>query len=262
MLKKIQLYKLGGLNNRNYLFESNNTKYVIRIPSKDNKNNFNYESIILKKIKHLNITPKIIYNNKSNGILVSEFIENSNLSINSYKDKNFIFNLSLTLKKLHNIKCNIYFDPFNHIESNIFYLNNIKFKFDHNINKLLEKYYLIKNKLINNPTYGLCHCDLNSSNILYKNNYIYLIDFEFSGICDIFFDLATISWFLDEPMKIELLTSYFGYYNLDLKEKLEDYIFIVKLWNATWSYKKSINNNSSYDYKLGANMILDNLLNL
>lgn len=262
MLKKVPLYKLGGLNNKNYLFKENNNKYVIRIPSKDNKNNFNYESIILKRISHLNITPKIIYNNEYNGILITKFIENATLNINYYKDKNFIFNLSLTLKKLHNIHCNIYFDPFSHIENNIYYLKNINFKFDHDINKLLEKYNYIKDKLINNLTYGLCHCDLNSSNILYKDNSIYLIDFEFSGICDIFFDLATVSWFLDDSMKLELLTSYFGYYDLNLKEKLENYIFIVKLWNATWSYKKSINNNSSYDYKLGANMILDDILNL
>lgn len=262
MLKKIPLYKLGGLNNKNYLFKENNTKYVIRIPSRDNKNNFYNESIILKKIAHLDITPKIIYNNESNGVLVSKFIENSNLNINSYKDKNFIFNLTSSLKKLHNIKCDIYFNPFIHIENTISYLKDINFKFDHDIDKLLEKYYYIKNILSNNIVYGLCHCDLNSSNILYKNNSIYFIDFEFSGVCDIFFDLATISWFLDESMKLELLNSYFGYYDLSLKEKLENYIFIVKLWNATWSYKKSINNKTSYDYKLGANMILDDLLNL
>ena len=261
MLKKIPLYKLGGLNNKNYLFETNN-KYVVRIPSKDNKNNFYNESIILKKIAHLDITPKIIYNNENNGVLVSKFIENSNLNINSYKDKNFISNLTSSLKKLHNIKCDIYFNPFIHIENTISYLKDINFKFDHDIDKLLEKYYSIKNILANNIVYGLCHCDLNSSNILYKNNSIYLIDFEFSGVCDIFFDLATISWFLDESMKLELLNSYFGYYDLSLKEKLENYIFIVKLWNATWSYKKSLNNKTSYDYKLGANMILDDLLNL
>ncbi|WCM69053.1 hypothetical protein LZD60_09955 [Clostridium perfringens] len=43
-------------------------------------------------------------------------------------------------------------------------------------------------------------------------------------------------------------------------EKLENYLFVVKLWNASWSFLKSLNTNSTYDYKLGGNMIIDDLL--
>ena len=108
--------------------------------------------------------------------------------------------------------------------------------------------------------YGLCHNDLNTSNILYCSNLVYLIDFEFSGMGDVFFDLATISWFLKDKLQDELIKSYFGYCNIELKNKLKNYLFVVKLWNATWSYVKSINSKSSYDYKLGGNIILDDLI--
>ena len=50
-------------------------------------------------------------------------------------------------------------------------------------------------------TIGLCHNDLNSSNVLYHNKNVLFIDFEFSAMCDIFFDLATVSWMLDEKKR-------------------------------------------------------------
>ncbi len=80
-------------------------------------------------------------------------------------------------------------------------------------------------------------------------------------LCVIYiFDLATVSWMLDEKKRYFLIKSYFGYYSYELMEKLENYLFVVKLWNASWSFLKSLNTNSTYDYKLGGNMIIDDLL--
>ncbi|WP_411170111.1 phosphotransferase [Clostridium sp. MB05] len=260
-LKNNELTKLGGLNNSNYLLKSNNKKYVLRIPGKDNKNNFYYENSILNLVQPLNICPDIIYHSKDNGILISKFIESSQISIDIYNSKNFLNTLTFTLKKLHNLEYNNNFNPFEVIENNINFLINDKFDFNHNINQILKKLKYLEKKLTKEITYGLCHNDLNISNILYSNEKVYFIDFEFSGMGDIFFDLATLSWFLNEDMKVKLLKNYFGHYSLEQKEKLEDYLFIVKLWNATWSFIKSINSTSDYDYKIGGNMILDDLMN-
>lgn len=46
-MKNHKITKLGGLNNSNYLLECKNNKYVLRIPSKDNKNNFSEENFVL-----------------------------------------------------------------------------------------------------------------------------------------------------------------------------------------------------------------------
>ena len=52
--ENISLTKLGGLNNSNYLITLQNSKYVLRIPSKDNTNNFYNENEILDIIKPFN----------------------------------------------------------------------------------------------------------------------------------------------------------------------------------------------------------------
>ncbi|MDZ7542771.1 choline kinase, partial [Clostridium perfringens] len=116
-LKNNELTKLGGLNNSNYLLKSNNKKYVLRIPGKDNKNNFYYENSILNLVQPLNICPDIIYHSKDNGILISKFIESSQISIDIYNSKNFLNTLTFTLKKLHNLEYNNNFNPFEVIEN-------------------------------------------------------------------------------------------------------------------------------------------------
>ncbi len=253
--------KIGGLNNSNYLISIHNFKYVLRIPSKDNKNNFNYENKILNIIKPFNISPKIIYHNKYTGFLLSEYIESNRFNIDFYNSTFFLNMLSDKLKKLHKLQSTNSFSPFDHIYNNINTLININYEFNHDINLLINKLHTLQNSLEKNIHYGLCHNDLNTSNILYTNYSVFLIDFEFSGMGDIFFDLATISWFLKDEMQNELIKIYFGYFDVNLKNKLNDYLYVVKLWNATWSYVKSINSNSDYDYKLAGNIILDDLIN-
>lgn len=258
--ENISLTKLGGLNNSNYLITLQNSKYVLRIPSKYNTNNFYNENEILDIIKPFNISPNILYHNKDTGVLLSEFKQSNKISIEFYNSPFFINSLIRTLKKLHNLNCNNYFNPFEIINKNINILIDLNFNFDHDINLLVKKLTSLENNLTKEFHYGLCHNDLNTSNILYTKNSVYLIDFEFSAMGDIFFDLATLSWFLNDDMKNELIKNYFGYSSKDLKEKLEGYLFVVKLWNATWSFIKSVNSTSNYDYRLGGNMILDDLI--
>ena len=254
------MIKFGGLNNSNYLLELQNEKYVLRIPSSNNTNNFYNENKILNLIEPYNISPKILYHNIYNGVLLSKYIQSNKFNLEFYNSTAFINNLVSKLQKLHKLECNNSFNPFNEIYDNIEFLKSVNFVFNHDINLLVNKLKELEIKLNKKIHYGLCHNDLNTSNILYFNKSVYLIDFEFSGMGDIFFDLSTLSWFLKDEMQDELIKIYFGYFDKELKQKLKDYLYVVKLWNATWSYKKSIDNKSDYDYKLGGNMILDDLI--
>ena len=75
---------------------------------------------------------------------------------------------------------------------------------------LLNHLTRLEIKLNKNPLIGLCHNDLNVSNILLSNNNLYFVDFEYSSMGDIFFDLATISWFFTEDSRKSLIEYYFG----------------------------------------------------
>lgn len=254
-----KITKLGGLNNTNFLLENDNFKYVLRIPSKENKNSFKKEHYILTFASLNELSPPIIYHNEDNGLLISKFLKDSNVSFSKFTSYEFLEKLSSTLKKFHKLKAPFYFNPFNLIRENLKFLNENNFEFPREVAPLLHKLNYLEEKLKENSLIGLCHNDLNSSNVLYYDDKAYLIDFEFSAMGDIFFDLATLSWMLEEKERYFLLKSYFGYYSQSLMNRLTDYLFVVKLWNASWSFIKSLDSDSTYDYRLGGNMILDDL---
>lgn len=87
---------------------------------------------------------------------------------------------------------------------------------------------------------GLCHGDPFANNfILSDDGKLYLIDYEFAGMCDVFFDIACIiNWFPRENKEC-FLTEYFGYCDGAMLDRVCDFNFIQILWNGTWSYVKS-----------------------
>ncbi|MGL5411368.1 phosphotransferase [Cetobacterium sp.] len=262
-LYKHVIKKLGGLNNKNYLLNYYGTHCVLRVPESSSNLSFKNEHIILNLLKKTSLCPEVIYHNSLSGILLTKYLSFSNLSFETFKSNSFLSSLTYSLNNLHSLSFEEVevFNPFNQIRFNINYLKDISFEFHHNIDLYITHLDALEQKYIDKQNLALCHNDLNTSNILFKNNTVYFIDFEFSGVCDIFFDLATLSWFLDEHERTFLLKSYFKT-DKDLsfkKAKLNDYLFVVKLWNASWSFKKSLTATSDYDYKMGGNLILDSL---
>lgn len=253
------LTPLNGLNNNNYLINYYNNKYVLRIPNKNNID-FAHENIILNLVNSKFITPSIIYHNKESGILLSKYIENSQIDEKTPDNINFMRELTKTLKTLHNLKCERLFDPINEIKINISKLKEINYNFIVNIDLIINKLDEISLRVKEDVILGLCHNDLNPSNILYSNHKVYLIDFEYSCMCDIYFDLATFCWLLTDTQKNMFIENYFGYTSNTIKNKLNDYLFIVKLNNAIWSINKHLyETNKLYDYKLSSEIILKEL---
>ena len=84
-----------------------------------------------------------------------------------------------------------------------------------------------------------CHNDLFAGNILDAEP-IRLIDWEFAGTGDAFFDLATLAVATDEstPLPRELrrviLDEYFGRVDPSYEKRLDDMIFVVRLHVVAW----------------------------
>ena len=145
-MKNHKITKLGGLNNSNYLLECENNKYVLRIPSKDNKNNFSEENFVLIFANLNKLSPPIIYHNKDNGILISKFLEDSKVNMSTFTSLEFLEKLSINLKKLHILKCEHIFNPFEHIRKNFHILKSKNFNFHEGIDLVLNKLNILEEK--------------------------------------------------------------------------------------------------------------------
>lgn len=254
--------RIGGLSSENYKVSYKNNNYFVKICTHnylhtDRKN----ELSIITKAEEINITPHLYYFSTETGNMVSNWIHGAMPSLTDFSSTKFLYRLSSSLKSLHNLKCEKCFNPFDHIRKRVNICKKSNLYLPNSIDMLLNHLTRLEIKLNKNPLIGLCHNDLNASNILLSNNNLYFVDFEYSSMGDIFFDLATISWFFTEDSRKSLIESYFGEFNDEYYKKLLDYLFVVKFYNATWSLLKSQDSNSSYDYLAGAKMIFKELLN-
>ena len=253
--------KLGGLSSENYKVSYNNNDYFVKICIADYLHTDRVNELsILNKVSKINLAPNIYYFSNKSGNMITSWIDGSMPSLDDFNSSNFLNMLSNSLKSLHNLKCEKQFNPFNDIRKRIEICKDLNLPLPKSINILLEFLTYHEYKLNKSPLIGLCHNDLNASNIILTSNKLYFVDYEYSSMGDIFFDLATISWFFSEKSRKDLLKFYFGEYNPKDYEKLLDFIFIVKFYNASWSLLKSTDLNINYDYLSGAKMIFKDLL--
>ena len=228
----LDLLKNQGFNNISYLIKTSTNKYVLRVfKSNDSVNisrNFEYE--ILKKVHKLNISSKPIFINEE--FMIYEFIKGIHKTILT---SNEIKKLALLIKKYHKIKPKIkYYDFKKDLKNYAQFLDDFK------SNKLLsqtartinfiKKY---KKELV------LIHHDLNPKNIIFNNKEIKIIDWEYVGINDIFFDLASlcVEFNLNKKQQKQLLIYYFSIYNYNKNEKLQKYITLYKNLCELWFLK-------------------------
>jgi len=82
---------------------------------------------------------------------------------------------------------------------------------------------------------GLCHCDLTPRNLIWHENGVALIDFEFVSVGDIYFDLAAVSveFDLNEQEEQMFLSSYHEG-NRCNKEKMSVYKILYRELRQQW----------------------------
>ncbi len=234
--KDLSIFKLGGLTNNNYLVDTKNEKLVVRLPGKGTNELINRKQELecIEAIQETNLDVEILYFNPVSGVKISRYIDDA-MTLNKNSLTDHLRRLADNLKKLHQSKISIpiEFDVFGKIE---YYENLIK-------NNTLPDYQETKGRIkslkhkIKFNDHVLCHNDpLPENNIVTKDHH-YLIDWEYAGTNDPFWDVAApiveaelskkderrfLKYYFDrEPNKQELI-------NLEYQKVLMD--FLWSLW--------------------------------
>lgn len=179
--------KLGGLSSENYKVSYNNNDYFVKICIADYLHTDRINELsILNKVSKINLAPNIYYFSNKSGNMITSWIDGSMPSLDDFNSSNFLNMLSNSLKSLHNLKCEKQFNPFNDIRKRIEICKDLNLPLPKSINILLEFLTYIEYKLNKSPLIGLCHNDLNASNIILTSNKLYFVDYEYSSMGDIF----------------------------------------------------------------------------
>ncbi len=202
---------MGGMSNLMYIIKIDGDKFTFRIPGK-NANYFVNRDIELKNIKNidnLNINSETIKFDINNGYKISKYIEGKCLVDVDYIE--YLDEISNILKKIHNSDIKAVND-YNWLERLEKYENLVK---NEGYLENREEYFRLKNILINDFSYFdntnlvLCHGDSQVSNFVVSDKKVFLLDWEFCGNNDPYYDIACFGN-KDFNYALKLLDVYLG----------------------------------------------------
>ena len=216
--KKISTTALsGGITNKNYRVDVDGESFVIRLGGANTEHlgiERNVERDATAAAASLGIAPEVIHFIKPEGYLVTRFVNGRSLPVPEITQPQNLKRVVDTLKQIHALPAiPKTFSPFRVVED---YTQTAKAHgvntFPANFDYLLTKMREVEAAFNKEPfTPQLCHNDLLNENFL-DDGRLRIIDWEYAGMGDVFFDLANfaVNHQLNDEQDRLLLTLYFG----------------------------------------------------
>lgn len=200
----------GGMSNYTYVVETGGKKYTYRVPGKFAEKFVNRvdEWNNIQEIDKLDLNNKTNYVEIPSGEKLAEYVEGTIMSETDIVSYNAMS--VAALKKLHNsdIKLKDY-DAFGRLDDDERYCREMGFTHP-------EKYLALRRKLEEmRKAYAQvklvpCHCDYQPTNLVIDGDKLFVLDWEFAGMNDPFYDIACYgNAGLDKALS--LLASYVGH---------------------------------------------------
>jgi thiamine kinase-like enzyme len=231
----------GGITNRNYRVDVDGESFVLRIVgvgtemlgiNREDEYSANFEA------GKLGIAPEVVFFIRPEGYLVTRFINGQPISANEISQPENIRAIAAMLKRIHKMPAITgTFNAFRIVEEYTNIAEKYKVAFPENFNWLISEMYNAECALSRDPYVPTpCHNDLLTANFLRQVSRIYILDWEYAGMGDIFFDLANLSvnQNFSDGQDHWLLTCYFGEENPSRWARLKVMKIVSDFREAMW----------------------------
>lgn len=210
----------GGLTNKNFVVEmEDGTKAALRVAGFGTSEYIDRsaEKHNLSLIGSQGIAPEIYYFHTKTGGMLSEFVEFDTMHPDDFiKNKTVLKKAAEVMAKVHRsgAKFKGRFDPNEAIQGYLKILEQNHFTEQYDgMAEALKKLDLINAAYVKNPPELVpCHNDTLAENFMFDGNTMRVIDWEYSGMNDGFYDIACI--IVENPLDAEnekiLLEAYLG----------------------------------------------------
>jgi thiamine kinase-like enzyme len=189
--------------------------------------------------------PEVIAFLLPEGHLVTKWVDGRHWDVNEYRTPEHVRLLTNTVKRIHALASNgASFSPFRRVETYLETARGYEIPLPSGINRFLETMETIENEQRIDPSNWLhfCHNDLVSVNYLFveREQSIKVLDWEFSGLGDIYYDLATVVYTHDSngpiPSELEeiMLACYFGTVTGVQRRRLSGMKYMLMLFTGLW----------------------------
>ena len=217
-LEEFKIKRLGGLTNEVYHLISGQHNCCLRIPGPGT------EEYIDRKVEKHNtlvaeyagVSPKVHYFS-DDGIMVTEYVPSETMSPTRFQsDLEAAFQAGKSFRNLH--ACDrpfeFRFEVFSMIAEYLHVLSQGRsIQLPDGYHDVVEQSRAVQQALDRNPVdLAPCHCDPLCENFLKQENKMWIVDWEYSGMNDPYWDLGDLSVEagMSEQAELAMLSGYFG----------------------------------------------------
>nr|WP_319570385.1 choline/ethanolamine kinase family protein [uncultured Draconibacterium sp.] len=263
----------GGYSNIVYKVFVDGENYALRINGKQNKFlelNYDDEIEIINLASKDNLTPKVLECENKTDFLITEFIDGNVLSEDQVANPDILKKVVDLVKRIHKIpyQGNRHSTQFSLTRNYLRGAKKLGVLYPTELNEFIKRMDVIEKNHQKDPNYlkYYCHNDVFAHNILLcPDGDLKILDWELSGLGDIWFDLATISFScgFDQATDESLLNFYFGNSGEQKMKTLHDIKWVCMIREIGWALlHTALNKNKpepGTDYSEFANSILNRL---
>jgi thiamine kinase-like enzyme len=235
----------GGYSNTVYKVFVDGKIYALRINGIQNEFlglSYKDEIDIIAQAARQNITPMVLECGNKSDFLITDFIHGTQLSEEQVKNTDDLNKVVEILKRIHTIpysgkRCST---PFSLTRGYLQGAERLGIPCPADLKEFLKEVNAIEKVRQNDPNYQkhYCHNDPFAHNMMVcENGTIQIIDWELSGLGDIWFDLATVSFSCGFDHKSDeiMLKSYFGSSDEPKRKTLHDMKFVCMVREIGWA---------------------------
>ncbi|MGE5689769.1 MAG: phosphotransferase [Pseudomonadota bacterium] len=241
----------GGITNRNFKVDLGDETYVLRVGGKDTEllgidRRAEHEASLVAA--GLGIAPEVIAFVEPEGYLVTRYVPGEPVAAERLRDRDMIGSIARMLRRFHNSgRIAASFDPFRVVEAyrDTAASRGVRIPAGYARAKAIAD--MIERLIPPHPEM-LCHNDLLNANFIADlNGRIWLVDWEYAGMGDRFFDLANfaVNHGLDADDDAALLASY----GVEDERSLIQMRFMSDFREAMWGVVQQALSDIAFDFE-------------
>jgi thiamine kinase-like enzyme len=246
--REIQVERIAGLTNANYRVSLDGERYVVRLNGKNTERlgiNRAQEAEALHNAAAAGLCPEVIAAIQPEGHLVTRWVDGRHWEYAEFRTPDNVRLLTETVKRIHTLPPNgASFSPFQRVLSYLETARHYAVPLPADIDRFLQTMQLVQidEQRDASDWKHFCHNDLVAVNYLYREaeRSIVVLDWEFAGFGDIYYDLATVVYTHDSqgpiPPELEqvMLACYFGETTPWQHRRLLGMKYMLMLFTGMW----------------------------
>jgi thiamine kinase-like enzyme len=255
----------GGITNHNYRVDVGGESYVLRVSGDKTELlgiNREHEYRTQRIAAEIGIAPEVVYFLEPEGFLVTRFIRGRPIPPEELRQPENLQRLAKILRRIHSMpEIPGVFNSFQVVRDYADIARKYNVPFPKNFDWLLQQMNAAESALNSQPrALQPCHNDLLNGNFL-LTEWLYILDWEYAGMGDIFFDLANFS--NNQELSEEEDDWLLGFYLEKVTPQHLAHLKIMKVMSdfreAMWGLVQLGISNIDFDFREYANKHFDRL---